>query len=293
MPSQNVATRDDRTNRLVISNGEARVEEVRVLKAMDLEQFYGAIKNTFSVETPILPPNCVYYQQLTNEYKEQMLLCEVPPNIHEVTYSSHLFVPGLKIHKTGKRNCAPVFDYKFKLAFPYVYFLFRFKSNGGLLSLGAFVSKEPIKDKKDSLGAAPFLNLHNPNQSYNKFCTGDISVKLNLPLRDRVKEFINGIFFSKYNIDLPAIWPKEVIDAYYGKAYVLRYEDVKQVPKPRVTNAESYVLLQKYENAYLVYLQLWEELSTHKFIGLEFNYQRIGTVSDIIQGRGSESFAWI
>lgn len=259
--------RDERTTAVIIDRGLVKLQETRVLKTMSLPAFMVNLNKNLPTSTGILPSNTVYYSTLNAE--RSLYVIELQPAKRTIIYTPN---------KTQYIDFTkPLSHISYDISLPYVYICLSFTRNA-TNNVRAFVTKSPLSSMEDTIAAAPFPNIHSCLNA-GEFCLGEIRVSVDDPMRIRIKNMVNELFFSTFNDDLSIMFPRDVYKRASESFKQLRFNDHSNTAQ--LYNADIYPDIQS--NDLTPYLfRIWEELSTHDMSGLNMSYRKINTFGAFI-----------
>lgn len=170
---------------IIIEGNRVKFVESQVRKEIPVDQFMVHIEKNLSVDTGILPKGCVYFRRHEDNI---CYMIEVPATLCQVKYAND-----------GKVN-------NYVISIPFTQFYINMKTSGSFGNMYMTVTKAPVRKLDDKLFIAPYLNLY--SQGKDKICTGNMRVREDGTVAEKINGLVSAFFEAESNNDLTPCIPK-------------------------------------------------------------------------------------
>jgi hypothetical protein len=194
---------------------EKKQNKVKPIGTLTVDKLIDSLSNQISLNTNLLPKDCIYYKRLKQDGSIQHLyVFEASPKKQRISYQ--LLDPN---------NGDKIYNKTYLLSFPYIQSYVLCTDFGHAINItktSITCTKSPILNINDQVFALPINNLHT---SDGNICWGYINLKghqKDESIGDYCRRSFTSFFGSVFNNHLRPFVPKEIypkVDAEYLRRY--------------------------------------------------------------------------
>lgn len=161
-----------------IENGTVKYIEEQIIKQVSAKDYLTQLEQSLSVNTGILPRNCIYMKRAG----ASVYVMEIPARVIPIVYS-------VGAEKTN-----------LIISIPFTQFYVRINHQEAIEYMFITVTKKPIKSMEDMVCVAPYPNIHSAGTS--NVCTGSMRIDSGTSLSQKLERLTSMFFESGFNADL-------------------------------------------------------------------------------------------
>lgn len=161
-----------------IENGTVTYFEETIIKQVSAKDYLEQLERNLSVDTGILPRNCIYMRR----ERASVYVMEIPARVIPIVY----------MMGTEKTDLI--------ISIPFTQFYIRINQQEAIEYMFMTVTKKPIKSMADKVFTAPYPNIHGCGSS--NVCTGSMSITSDAPMNQKLERLTSMFFESGFNSDL-------------------------------------------------------------------------------------------
>jgi hypothetical protein len=170
--------------RVVIEEGVAMLEQVAVVRTVDLNSFKEILGKDTPITTPVLPRGCIAYMR-GGDY--QLYCIEMPPATRGITF------------KNGNASSTSP-SQRYRIPMPWTYMIVEFRGFA-ISNMWIYFSNTQIEKVEQDLYLAPFTNV-SPD---GKVCIGNLRFSSDMAINKKVEGLTTDFWNTQFNLDIADI----------------------------------------------------------------------------------------